>query len=115
MYKPFKCLHCGRNLGACCVHRCQGNLRKRNRIFKHRVTGIIYKGNGIMEKTFKPTCIKFSELSPEARQQFCNWTYKGKIRHLKDLAQIEDDLEHMKWKYNIEPQDIYNDWIEVTE
>ena len=72
------------------------------------------KGNE-MEKTFKPKCIKFSELSPEARQQFCNWTYKGKIRHLKDLAQIEDDLEHMKWKYNIEPQDIYNAWIEVKE
>jgi hypothetical protein len=72
------------------------------------------KGNE-MEKTFKPKCIKFSELSPEARQQFCNWTYKGKIRHLKDLAQIEDDLEHMKWKYNLTPEDIYNDWIEVTE
>lgn len=41
--KPFKCLHCGRNLGACCPHICKGTLRKRNRIFKHRVTGVIYE------------------------------------------------------------------------
>ena len=69
----------------------------------------------IMEKTFRNGIIKFSELSPDARQQFCNWTYKGKVRHLKDLAQIDDDLEHMKWKYNLTPEDIYQDWIEVKE
>jgi hypothetical protein len=75
---------------------------------------ITLKGNE-MEKTFRNGIIKFSELSPDARQQFCNWTYKGKVRHLKDLAQIDDDLEHMKWKYNLTPEDIYQDWIEVKE
>lgn len=44
--KLFKCLHCGRKLGGCCIHRCNGNIRKRNRIFKHIVTGAIFYGNG---------------------------------------------------------------------
>ena len=39
--KLFKCLHCGRNLGAPCAHRCKGNLRKRGLLFRHRVTNSV--------------------------------------------------------------------------
>lgn len=39
--KLYTCLYCGRNLGAPCVHRCKGTLRKRKLLFKHRITKVI--------------------------------------------------------------------------
>jgi hypothetical protein len=36
-------MHCGRNLGDRVPHRCKGTMRKRNLIFKNRVTGLVYK------------------------------------------------------------------------
>ena len=36
--KRWKCKHCGRNLGDKVAHRCKGTFRKRNLIFKDRIT-----------------------------------------------------------------------------
>jgi 2'-5' RNA ligase len=68
-----------------------------------------------MEKTFNPDHIKFSEMKDFERQAHIDFIYKGWLRHMADIKQIESDLEHAKWKYGIEPRDIYHDWIEVTE
>ena len=75
---------------------------------------ITLKGNE-MEKTFKPPCIKFSDMADAARQEFANYLYHGLVRHQGDIKQIESDLEHIKWHYGIEPKDVILDWIEVKE
>ena len=49
--KPFKCLHCGRNLGACGPHICKGTLRKSNLSFGDRATGAICAKNKTPAKT----------------------------------------------------------------
>ena len=49
--KLFKCLHCKRNLGHAGPHRCQGNIRKRHLIFKHRVHGNVI-GSKEMVKSY---------------------------------------------------------------
>jgi len=36
--KRWKCAHCSRNLGDKVAHRCKGTFRKRNLIFKDRIT-----------------------------------------------------------------------------
>jgi len=41
--EPYKCVHCGRNLHAKTSHRCGGNIRKRNLVFRDRRSGITYK------------------------------------------------------------------------
>lgn len=41
--KPYKCIHCGRNIGDMVPHVCRGTIRKRNLIFKDRRTGVIYQ------------------------------------------------------------------------
>ncbi len=51
--KLFKCLYCGRNLGAACAHRCKGNMRKRNLIFRHRVTNIIVGNKETVRRFFE--------------------------------------------------------------
>ena len=68
-----------------------------------------------MEKTYKPPCIKFSDMTDAARQEFANYLYHGLVRHQGDLKQIESDLEHIKLHYGIEPKDVILDWIEVKE
>ena len=68
-----------------------------------------------MEKTFKPDYIKFSEMSDIERQAFVDFMFKGWVRHMNDIKQIESDLEYAEWKYGIKPRDIYHDWIEVKE
>ena len=75
---------------------------------------ITLKGNE-MEKTFKPPCIKFSDMTDIERQAHIDFIFKGWVRHMNDIKQIESDLEHAEWKYGIKPRDIYHDWIEVKD
>ena len=75
---------------------------------------ITLKGNE-MEKTFKQPCIKFSDMTDIERQAHIDFIFKGWVRHMNDIKQIESDLEHAEWKYGIKPRDIYHDWIEVKE
>ena len=49
------------------------------------------------------------------RQAHIDFIFKGWVRHMNDIKQIESDLEHAEWKYGIKPRDIYHDWIEVKE
>ena len=37
--KPYKCVYCGRDIGAVCFHRCNGTLRKHRLLFRHRISG----------------------------------------------------------------------------
>lgn len=39
--KIYKCVHCGRNLGAKVAHRCKGTMRKRRLQFRNCVSGRI--------------------------------------------------------------------------
>ena len=50
--KLSKCLYCGRNLGASCPHRCKGVFRKRNLIFRHRVTNAVIGSKEVINKYF---------------------------------------------------------------
>lgn len=41
--KPWKCVHCSRNMGDRVPHRCRGGFRKRNLVFIDRRTGTTYE------------------------------------------------------------------------
>ena len=42
-------MYCGRNLGDRVPHHCKGTMRKRNLIFKNRVTELVYKQHKVLK------------------------------------------------------------------
>ena len=56
--------------------------------------------------------VHVAALDPVDRQALCDFLYKGKLRHEKDLRQINADLTLLKANYGIEPRKVYG-WIEV--
>ena len=57
----------------------------------------------------------YSDLSQEAKQEFCDFIWKELNRHAEDIDQIRKDLQVMRDKYGIIPREIYvGNYIQVT-
>jgi hypothetical protein len=60
--------------------------------------------------------IKFSEMTPEARQILIDLIWHERHRHLLDIQQADEDIAFAKENYGINPRDIYLDkWIDVKQ
>ena len=57
--------------------------------------------------------IRFQDLKEYERQAFVDFIYKESRRHRGDIEQIERDLQHIKEVYNIEPREIYCEWVQI--
>lgn len=57
--------------------------------------------------------IRFQDLKEYERQAFADFLHKEKRRHLGDIEQIERDLRQIKEVYNVEPREIYCEWVQI--
>jgi len=57
--------------------------------------------------------IRFQDLQQYERQAFADFLHKEKRRHLGDIEQIERDLRQIKEEYNVEPREIYCEWVQI--
>ena len=57
--------------------------------------------------------IRFQDLKEYERQAFADFLHKEKRRHLGDIEQIDKDLQQIKEVYNVEPREIYCEWVQI--